>query len=95
MPAYRFLFEKRKVRQASSPEALALPPELAPGPDYEVVPKQQALALAAYLTSLRADAPLFVAPLSAVPPASGNTTNAPAGAEAAATNAAPANPAAK
>jgi len=76
MPPFRFLFEKRKIERGVSPDALSLPPELAPPAGYEIVPKTEAKALVAYLTSLRADAPLFVAPLSvAAPP----ETNAPAG----------------
>lgn len=63
MPPYRFLFEKRKIGPTPSPEALALPAELAPPPGCEILPKPEAQALAAYLISLRADAPLFVAPL--------------------------------
>jgi hypothetical protein len=39
-----------------------LPAELAPPAGYEIVPKPEAKALAAYLVSLRADAPLFIAP---------------------------------
>jgi cbb3-type cytochrome oxidase cytochrome c subunit len=81
MPPYRFLFETRKIHQAPSPAALVLEGDLAPEPGYEVVPTDDALALAAYLVSLKADAPLFEAPFSApqaalaTPPAA---TNAPA-----------------
>jgi cbb3-type cytochrome oxidase cytochrome c subunit len=76
MPPFRFLFEKRRIERAPSPDALVLPPELAPPAGYEIVPKTEAKALVAYLTSLQADVPLFVAPLSvAAPP----ETNAPAG----------------
>jgi cytochrome c oxidase cbb3-type subunit 2 len=75
MPPYRFLFEKRRIERVPSPEALNLPPELAPEVGYEIVPKRQAEELVAYLTSLKADAPLFVAPLSVVAPVT--TTNAP------------------
>ncbi len=79
MPPYRFLFEKRRIRLQPSPEALVLPAEVALPAGYEVVPKPAAKALAAYLASLRADAPLFNAPMT-VPavatPSSG--TNAPA-----------------
>ena len=64
MPPYRFLFERRKLGLTPSPEALALPAPWAPPPGYEIIPKPEAVALAAYLTSLRAEAPLFVAPLS-------------------------------
>jgi cbb3-type cytochrome oxidase cytochrome c subunit len=77
MPSFRFLFEKRRIERARSPDALSLPPELAPEPGYEIVPRLQAKALAAYLVSLRADAPLFDAPLTAPAPAA-PATNAPA-----------------
>ncbi len=85
MPPYRFLFEKRRIERVRSPDALTLPPELAPEVGYEIVPKPQAKALVAYLLSLRADAPLFVAPMTvaaAVPDAGASpagttaTTNA-------------------
>jgi cbb3-type cytochrome oxidase cytochrome c subunit len=81
MPPYRYLFEKRLVQQAPSRDALVLPPEHAPGAGYEVVPKAEAKALVAYLTSLRADAPLFVAPFSVagLSPAA-TATNTPAAA---------------
>jgi hypothetical protein len=92
MPPYCFLFEKRKIETEPSPEALTLPPELAPEPGYEIVPKQAAKALAAYLTSLRADASLFVAPLVAASAATGTTTNAPVASEPGSTNPVPANP---
>jgi len=77
MPPYRFLFEKRRIRFQPSPEALMLPPELAPPAGYEIVPKPAAKALAAYLVNLRADAPLYTAPLT-VPaaPAASTPTNA-------------------
>jgi hypothetical protein len=87
MPPYRFLFEQRKIGRSPSPEALALTGDLAPKAGYEIVPKPAAKALVAYLTALRADAPLYVAPLtlpaSASTPASTNApnvapTNAPA-----------------
>lgn len=78
MPPYRFMFEKRRIERAPSPDALTLPPQMAPEPGYEIVPKAEAKALAAYLTSLQAGAPLYHAPLTvpAPPPAA---TNAPAG----------------
>ncbi len=97
MPPYRFLFEKRKIERMRSPEALALPPELAPPAGYEIVPKTEALALADYMVSLRADAPLFTTPMTVASASSNSTstnaaatagvsTNAPAGV---ATNAVP------
>ncbi|MGO8674602.1 MAG: cbb3-type cytochrome c oxidase subunit II [Limisphaerales bacterium] len=54
----------------------------------EIVPKPEAVALVAYLLSLRADAPLFEAPLAAASaPAAPGATNAPPEADLAATNA--------
>jgi len=77
MPPYRFLFETRRVERRPSPDALVLPPSLAPPPGYEVVPRPQVAALVAYLISLRADAPLFTAPMTLpgapVKPAGTNT----------------------
>jgi len=75
MPSYRFLFEKRRIERTRSPEALELPAGLAPEAGYEIVPKLQAQQLVAYLSSLKADAPLFVAPLSVAAPVT--STNAP------------------
>ncbi len=51
MPAYPFLFEKRKINDGSVPGALTLPGQ----PGYELVPTHRAEALAAYLLSLRSD----------------------------------------
>ena len=82
MPPFRFLFETRKIERSPSPDALVLPPHLAPPPGYEIVPKPEAAALVAYLLSLRADAPLFEAPLTlASAPAAAEATNAPAPSE--------------
>ena len=80
MPTYRFLFEKRWIDRVRSDNALVLPREFAPPAGYEIVPKPEATALAAYLTSLRADAPLFTAPVSVAAASSSEAgTNAPAG----------------
>jgi cbb3-type cytochrome oxidase cytochrome c subunit len=76
MPRYKFLFEKRRIDRFRSPEALALAADVAPEAGFEILPTPEARALAAYLASLRADAPLFVAPLTA-PPAAPVSTNAP------------------
>jgi cytochrome c oxidase cbb3-type subunit 2 len=62
MPPYRFLFEIRKVGFFPARDAIVLPQEDAPPPGYEVVPRPQARALAAYLLSLRQDGYLFEAP---------------------------------
>jgi cytochrome c oxidase cbb3-type subunit 2 len=89
MPSYRYLFEKRKVARAPSPDALALPGKWAAPDGFEIVPKPEAQALAAYLVSLRADAPLFVAPFTPAAPAAVVSTNSPADTAATATNAPP------
>lgn len=86
MPPYGFLFERRRIERARSPDALDLPPVAAPEPGYEIVPTREARALAAYLVSLQADAPLFVAPLTVPAPVTPEGTNAAPG-SAAATNA--------
>lgn len=74
MPPYRFLFKTQKIGKSASVDALPLVGELAPRPGYEVVPTDDARALAAYLVSLRADAPLFESPVTP-PPASAPATN--------------------
>ena len=61
MPPYSFLFEKRHIGRTPSPDRLNVATE----PGYEIVPTDKAVALAAYLQSLRSDAPLFEAPFSA------------------------------
>lgn len=79
MPPYRFLFEQHKIGRHPSPDALQLPAEFAPPPGTEIVPRPEARALVAYLLSLRADAPLFEAPLTPpAPPPAPAPTNAPA-----------------
>jgi len=90
MPSYPYLFEKRKAGRRPSPEALALPAEFAEKmKGYEIFPTPDAKALAAYLVSLRSDAPLFISPISVAsaapvegatnaPAAAGAATNAPA-----------------
>jgi len=76
MPPYRFLFErKKKITGKESPDALKLPDGFAAESGFEIVPKPEAKALAAYLLSLRSEIPLYEAPLTP-PPAP--ATNAPA-----------------
>jgi cbb3-type cytochrome oxidase cytochrome c subunit len=77
MPAYPFLFEKRKIEGAPSSDALALPAPVAPPAGYEIVPTPDAKALVAYLLSLRADAALFSTPLAVAALPVTTTTNAP------------------
>jgi cytochrome c oxidase cbb3-type subunit 2 len=68
MPPFRFLFEVRKINLggASSPDALQFPKDFAPPAGCEVVPSPEAKQLAAYLLSLKADAPLYEAPFTPV-----------------------------
>lgn len=72
MPRYPYLFDEVKRRKDEPPaeNALKLPQEFAPAPetgqgDYvvDVVPRHEAVALVEYLMSLKADVPLFEAPL--------------------------------
>jgi cytochrome c oxidase cbb3-type subunit 2 len=62
MPPHRFLFETRKIGFFPSTNALVLPDKDAPPDGYEVVPRPEARALAAYLLSLRQDGYLFESP---------------------------------
>jgi cytochrome c oxidase cbb3-type subunit 2 len=64
MPPYRFLFEKQRIGLHPSPDALPLEGALAPEPGFEVVPRDEARALVAYLLSLRPDSALIEAPWS-------------------------------
>jgi cytochrome c oxidase cbb3-type subunit 2 len=52
MPPYRYLFEKKKISGQKSADALNLTGKLAPEEGWEVVPKQEAKDLVAYLLSL-------------------------------------------
>lgn len=52
MPSYKFLYQKRKIQGAASPEALEVE-DVEEG--YEIVPKPEAKALVAYLMSLKKD----------------------------------------
>jgi cytochrome c oxidase cbb3-type subunit 2 len=52
MPAYRFLFQDRKITGQVSDHALALVGALRPAPGWEIVPTRRAEALVAYLLSL-------------------------------------------
>jgi len=62
MPSFKFLFEVRKIGDTPSPDALELPLEFAAADGYEIVPKPEAKQLAAYLLTLKANAPLYEAP---------------------------------
>jgi len=75
MPAYPFLFEKKKIENGKTASSDALQPvgDFAPEAGYEIVPTTQGKALAAYLASLSAETPLYEAPVTPPPAA----TNAP------------------
>lgn len=77
MPAFSFLFEKRKAGEQPAPDALKLPDQFAVEKGYEIVPKDEARALVAYLMSRRADAPLYEAPMALPKKNLIEATNAP------------------
>jgi len=79
MPAYKFLFERRKIENGKrpSPDALTPTDEFKTEKGYEIVPRPEARALAAYLASLNSDTPLYEAPLTPATPVAAST-NAPA-----------------
>jgi cbb3-type cytochrome oxidase cytochrome c subunit len=52
MPAYRFLYDKRRVGGQPAEEALKLSDKEAPGEGWEIVPSYDAKCLVAYLMSL-------------------------------------------
>jgi len=65
MPPYRYLFTTRKIGATPSADALVFPAGFGPEAGYEVIPTDAARALVAYLQSLRVDASLFEAPMTA------------------------------
>jgi cytochrome c oxidase cbb3-type subunit 2 len=87
MPPYRFLFEKKALKFGAKPSTNALPSVAGAPVGFEILPKPEARALAAYLLSLHSQAILFETP----PPPGTNApkavlTNAPAAAAKPATN---------
>jgi cytochrome c oxidase cbb3-type subunit 2 len=68
MPSYRFLYQTRRISDASSAEALRLTGSDAPPDGWEVVPTFDARCLVAYLMSLNQSHPLKEV-RSAAPPA--------------------------
>jgi hypothetical protein len=81
MPSYRFLFDVRPVGRQPHPDALKLNPEAQAkaGEGMEVIPRDDAVALVAYLLSLRSDVPLIERPISTgfdSEPTTGASTNA-------------------
>lgn len=72
MPPFRYLFKVQKIGESPSPDALQFPEGFGPAAGYEIVPRDSAKNLAAYLLSLRADVPLHDAPFTTLaPPAAG------------------------
>jgi cytochrome c oxidase cbb3-type subunit 2 len=58
MPAYKFLFEKRRIGGEQSADAINLRGEGAAGEGWEIVPTYDAKCLVAYLMSLNQSHPL-------------------------------------
>ena len=58
MPSYRFLYEKHRIRDARSADALQLTGSDAPREGWEIVPSFDAKCLVAYLMSLNQSHPL-------------------------------------
>jgi cytochrome c oxidase cbb3-type subunit 2 len=58
MPAYRFLYKKRRISDARSADALQLTGSDAPPEGWEVVPSFDAKCLVAYLMALNQSHPL-------------------------------------
>ena len=77
MPAYKFLYEKRRVGGQQSADAVNLRGEGAPGEGWEIVPTYDAKCLVAYLMSLNQSHPLNEVK-SAVPPAASPAAPKPA-----------------
>lgn len=75
MPPYRFLFTARKLNEGEALSPGALPAGFVPG--MEIKPKPEAIALVAYLDSLKADAPLTNAPHDLPPVKAAAATNPP------------------
>jgi cytochrome c oxidase cbb3-type subunit 2 len=78
MPPYPYLFEVRKIHGEPSTNALPLSGSFAPAAGYEVVPKPEAMALAAYVMGLHQDGFLYEAPAPLQPKAATNTPAKPA-----------------
>jgi cbb3-type cytochrome oxidase cytochrome c subunit len=77
MPAYKFLYEKRRVGGGQSADAINLRGQGAPGEGWEIVPTYDAKCLVAYLMSLNQSHPLNEVK-SAAPPAGSPAAAKPA-----------------
>jgi cbb3-type cytochrome oxidase cytochrome c subunit len=78
MPAYRFLYEKRRIRDERSADALHLTGSDAPPEGWEVIPSYDAKCLVAYLMALNQSHPLNeVRSAGGAPPAAGSPAASP------------------
>jgi len=84
MPAFKFLYEKRRISGERSADALKLTGADAPGEEWEVVPTYDAKCLVAYLMSLDQSHELQEAKLTSAPAAPASTPAASAAASPAA-----------
>lgn len=82
MPAFKFLYEKRRVSGERSAEALKLTGADDPGEDWEIVPTYDAKCLVAYLMSLDQSHELQEAKLGAAPKPASSPAASPAAAPA-------------
>ena len=79
MPAYRFLYKKRRISDARSADALQLTGSDAPPEGWEVVPSFDAKCLVAYMMALNQSHPLNeVRSAGGAPPAAGSPAASPA-----------------
>ena len=79
MPAYRFLYKKRRISDARSVDALRLIGSDAPPEGWEVIPSYDAKCLVAYLMALNQSHPLKEArSAGGAPPAAGSPAASPA-----------------
>ena len=78
MPAYKFLYAKRRVGGEQSTDAIKLRGERAPGEGWEIVPTYDAKCLVAYLMSLNQSHPLNEVRSAAAPPAASPAAAKPA-----------------
>ena len=78
MPAYKFLYETRRISGERSADALKLTGAEAPGEDWEVVPSYDAKCLVAYLMSLDQSHELKEAKLTSAPSPAASPAASPA-----------------
>ena len=78
MPAYKFLYEKRRITGERSADALKLTDQDAPGEEWEIVPSYDAKCLVAYLMSLDQSHELKEAKLTSAPAPATSPAPAPA-----------------